>query len=180
MFLHRIHLNTRCREARHDLADPYQMHSTLCRAFSDGNQKCPEGQFLWRLEPETDTEGHPRVLVQSRSLPDWSRIEISGWFSKEPDPPVDIEKRLITNSLQAGRVFRFRLRANPCVTRNSKRLGLLQAEEQEAWIERKGREAMRLLPTPCLFIRTQRRTSQPLGREHLASTEASRDAAFRE
>ena len=37
--------------------------------------------------------------------------------------------------------IRFRLRANPCVTRNSKRLGLLQAEEQEAWIERKGRES---------------------------------------
>lgn len=140
MFLHRIHLNLRCREARRDLADPYQMHSTLCRAFSDRNQKCPEGQFLWRLEPETDPEGHPRVLVQSRSLPDWSRIEIPGWFFKEPDPPIDIEKRLVVNSLQAGRVFRFRLRANPCVTRNGKRLGLLQAEEQEVWIERKGRE----------------------------------------
>jgi len=116
------------------------MHSTLCRAISDANQKCPEGQFLWRLEPETDSEGHPRVLVQSRSIPDWSRIEIPAWFCKEPDPPVDLEKRLTANLLQVGRVFRFRLRANPCVTRNGKRLGLLQTEEQEAWIERKGRE----------------------------------------
>lgn len=140
MFLHRIHLNLRCREARRDLSDPYQMHSTLCRAFSEGNEKCPEGQFLWRVEPETDPDGHPRILVQSRSLPDWSRIEISGWLSIEPDPPVDMEKRFVASSLQAGRVFRFRLRANPCVTRNGKRLGLLKAEEQEAWIERKGRE----------------------------------------
>jgi CRISPR system Cascade subunit CasE len=52
-----------------------------------------------------------------------------------------MEKRIVANSLPTGRVFRFRLRANPCVTRNSKRLGLLQAEEQEAWIERKGRES---------------------------------------
>ena len=37
-----------------------------------------------------------------------------------------------------GIVFVFRLRANPCVTRNGKRLGLLRLHEQEKWIERKG------------------------------------------
>jgi CRISPR system Cascade subunit CasE len=116
------------------------MHSTLCRAFSTNDRKCPESEFLWRLEPESDSEGCPRVLVQSRSLPDWSRIENSAWLSKAPDPPVDLEKRLLADSLQTGRVFRFRLRANPCVTRNGKRLGLLQTEQQEAWIDRKGRE----------------------------------------
>jgi hypothetical protein len=33
----------------------------------------------------------------------------------------------------------FELRANPCVSRNGKRLGLLQLVEQEQWIQRKGR-----------------------------------------
>lgn len=46
MFLHRIHLDPRCREARRDLSDPYQLHSTLCRAFSTPDKKCPEGEFL--------------------------------------------------------------------------------------------------------------------------------------
>ena len=140
MFLHRLHLDLRCREARRDLADPYQMHSTLCRAFSEADKKCPEGQFLWRLEPETDPERCPRILLQSRSLPDWSRIGNFSWFAKVPDAAIDLVKRLKLDSLQAGRNFRFRLRANPCVTRQGKRLGLLRIEEQEAWIERKGRD----------------------------------------
>jgi CRISPR system Cascade subunit CasE len=116
------------------------LHSTLCRAFSAPQRKCPEGEFLWRLEPETDTNGCPRVLVQSRSLPDWSRIGIPGWFAQAPDPAVDLGAKLKLDSLQAGRKFRFRLRANPCVCRQGKRLGLFQLAEQEAWLARKGRE----------------------------------------
>jgi len=140
MFLHRFHLNLRCKEVRRDLADPYELHSTLCRAFSAPERKCPEGEFLWRLEPETDTNGCPRVLVQSRSLPDWSKIGIQGWFAQIPDPPIDLAAKLDLDSLQSGRKFRFRLRANPCVSRRGKRLGLFQQQEQEQWIERKGRE----------------------------------------
>ena len=69
MFLHRIHLDPRCREVRRDLSDPYQLHSTLCRAFSVPDKKCTEGEFLWRCEPETDPAGYPRILVQSLSDP---------------------------------------------------------------------------------------------------------------
>lgn len=137
MFLHRIHLDPRCREARRDLADPYQLHSTLCRAFSEPDRKCPEGEFLWRLEPETDLNGYPRILVQSRSLPDWSRIGVRGWLA-QADPTIDLKERLKLDSLKTGQRFRFRLRANPCVKRDGKRLGLLKLEGQEKWIARKG------------------------------------------
>ena len=139
MFLHRIHLDPRCREARRDLSDPYQLHSTLCRAFSAPDKKCPEGEFLWRLEPETDPTGYPRILVQSRTIPDWTGIGVKGWLA-ESDPAIDLKGRLKLDSLKAGQRFRFRLRANPCVTRNGKRLGLLRLEEQEAWIARKGQQ----------------------------------------
>lgn len=138
MFLHRIHLNLRCREARRDLADPYQLHSTLCRAFSSPETKCPEGEFLWRLEPETDSQGRPRILVQSRALPVWDGICVENWLA-EVNPPIDLKDRLKLDSLRPGQKFRYRLRANPCVCRKGKRLGLLRTEEQEAWIERKGR-----------------------------------------
>jgi len=140
MFLHRIHLDPRNKDVRRDLADPYELHSTLCRAFSPKEVKCPEGEFLWRLEPEVNSNGCPRILVQSRSLPDWTRIGIKGWFAGEPDPAINLALRLRLDSLSLGQRFRFRLRANPCVTRKDKRLGLLRIEEQETWIERKGRD----------------------------------------
>jgi len=132
MFLHRIHLDSRCKEARRDLSDPYQLHSTLCRAFTVPDRKCPEGEFLWRLEPHTDPTGYPYILVQSRKIANWTGIGIKGWLAKA-DPALDLKKRLGLDSLKFGQRFRFRLRANPCVTRKGKRLGLLRLEQQEAW-----------------------------------------------
>ena len=137
MFLHRIHLDPRCREARRDLSDPYQLHSTLCRAFCEPDKKCPEGEFLWRLEPETDSAGCPRILVQSRTIPNWTDVGVEGWLASA-DSAVNLNDRLKLDSLKVGQRFRFRLRANPCVSRNGKRLGLLRLEEQEKWVERKG------------------------------------------
>lgn len=153
MYLHRIHLNPRCREARRDLADPYQLHATLCRAFSSPEQKCPEGEILWRLEPETRSDGCPRVLIQSRTIPNWDGIGVKGWLA-EVDSPIDLKSRLKLDELAAGQRFRFRLRANPCVTRNGKRQGLLQLVEQEQWIKRKGLLHGFVLPEVSSFNRS--------------------------
>jgi CRISPR system Cascade subunit CasE len=169
MFLHRIHLDPRCREARRDLADPYQLHSTLCRAFSKPDTKCPESEFLWRLEPETDTSGCPRILVQSRTIPEWTGIGVKGWLAMA-DPAVDLKDRLKLASLKAGQRFRFRLRANPCVTRNGKRLGLLRLEEQEAWIARKGEQhgfSLPLLASFDLSETTQKRIDVRISQEQM-------------
>lgn len=145
MLLHRISLDPRCREARRDLADPYQLHATLCRAFSRPAHKCPEGEVLWRLEPEAGPEGCPRVLVQSRTSPDWDGIGVKGWLA-QADASIDLKGRLNLDALRPGQRYRFRLRANPCVTRNGKRLGLLQLLEQEQWIQRKGQAHGFVLP----------------------------------
>jgi len=150
MFLHRIHLDPQCREARRDLADPYQLHSTLCRAFSEADRKCPAGEFLWRLEPETAPDGWPRILVQSRSLPNWDHIGVKGWLA-QADPAIDLKERLKLDALKAGQPFRFRLRANPTVNRHGKRLGLLRLEEQEKWIVRKGEQHGFSLPKLASF-----------------------------
>lgn len=140
MLLHRLHLNLRCKEARRDIADPYQMHSTLCRAFSPPDQKCLVGEYLWRLEPETDSKGHPPLLVQSRSKPDWARIGIKDWLAGEPDPGIDLRERLGLSVLKPGQRFRYRLRANPSKTdiRNGKRQGIFKQEGQTDWLSRKG------------------------------------------
>ncbi|MDP3283663.1 MAG: type I-E CRISPR-associated protein Cas6/Cse3/CasE, partial [Desulfobacterales bacterium] len=123
----------------------YQLHSTLCRAFSPPDKKCPESVFLWRLEPETDNKGFPRILVQSRTIPDWTGIGVKGWLA-EVDPPINLIEQLKLDSLKIGQRFRFRLRANPCVTKEGKRLGLLKLEEQEKWIERKSKRHGFALP----------------------------------
>jgi CRISPR system Cascade subunit CasE len=112
MFLHRIEPDPRCREARRDLADPYQMHATLCRAFSDSDARCAPGTFLWRQEAPSSPNQPTRVFI-------------------------DLAERLKLSTLNEGACFRFRLRANPTVTRNGKRLGLLKREEQEKWLLRK-------------------------------------------
>jgi len=70
-------------------------------------------------------------------MPDWTGIGVNGWLA-HADAAIDLKERLKLDSLQAGKRFRFRLRANPCVSLNGKRQGLLRLEEQEAWVKRKG------------------------------------------
>lgn len=152
MYLHRIHLNPRSKQARRDLADPYQMHATLCRAFFSEVTRCPPNALLWRLEPETDREGRPRVLIQSRAAPDWSRLPID-WLAYS-DPGLDLVQRLGLDALEAGQVCRFRLRANPCKTVQGKRQGLFDPDAQRAWVMRKGEQHGFALPesgTPDYF-----------------------------
>jgi CRISPR system Cascade subunit CasE len=139
MHLHRIHLNPRCKEARRDLADPYQMHSTLCRAFFPADTPCPAGAILWRQEPETDREGRARVLIQSRVAPDWSRLPVQDWLA-HTEPGIDLVQKLALNTLKTGQSFRFRLRANPCKTVEGKRQGLVHPDAQQAWLARKGEQ----------------------------------------
>lgn len=138
MFLYKIILNPMCQEARRDLANPYELHSTLCRAFSTPDKKCPERAFLWRLESSNDRGDLPYIIVQSSISPDWSRIGVKGWFKNEPSLPVDLTSRLSLTDLRLGQKFRFRLRANPCVCRNGKRMGLMQYDDQLKWIVSKG------------------------------------------
>ncbi len=141
MLLHRLCLNLRCKEARRDVADPYEMHSTLCRAFFAEEQKCPPDLFLWRLEPETTDQGMPKVLIQSVQLPVWSRIGVDDWFTQVPSSPIDIQQKLklSPDTLSSGICFRYRLRANPSVRRNGKRIGLYKPEEQDEWLMRQGK-----------------------------------------
>lgn len=153
MRLHRITLNPRNSDARRDLADPYQMHATLCRAFFPQDTPCPPGALLWRLEPEADAQGYPRLLIQSQAAPEWSRLLESGWLT-QTEPGIDLVHKLALDSLAAGQTFRFRLRANPCKTTQGKRTGLVHPDAQRDWLARKGEQHGFALPaadTPDYF-----------------------------
>jgi CRISPR system Cascade subunit CasE len=131
MELARITLNPADWQARRDLADPYEMHSTLARAFAPAADAPPE-PFLWRLEPPGGAVA-AQLLVQSAGGGRWEalRSEIPGWAMT-----VDLRAWNPAAALQPGLKVRFRLRANPTVTRDGKRRALLKEPEQRQWLER--------------------------------------------
>jgi CRISPR system Cascade subunit CasE len=139
MFLHRIRLNPRSREARRDLADPYQMHRTLVRAFVADAQS-PPVRFLWRLEPAVGGSAIPTVLVQSAVAGHWQALQdLPGYLHSERDADGVQSKRFDPLAVAARwPAFRFRLAANPTVTRAGKRIGLGGQSEQIAWLARQG------------------------------------------
>lgn len=130
MYLSRLTLNPRSKQVRTDLANPYEMHSTLCRAFVPPEVKCPAGTFLWRLEL-TRAQDDPVLLVQSCVEPNWQGIGIQAYFHRAETKPYKLPEQL-----RVGQVLRFRLEANPTVTRDGKRHGLRKVEEQIEWLSR--------------------------------------------
>ena len=159
MYLHKLELNLQSREARRDLSDPYELHSTLCRAFSVPEIKCPPGSLLWRAEPAAHPIRPPVILVQSRAVGDWSRIRHT-WITTV-SPPANLQDKLQLDALQAGQHFRFRLRANPSVSHNGKRRGLLTTQSQYHWLIRKGQVHGFTLPGRHTFDPTQATSVYP-------------------
>lgn len=133
MYLTRLQLDLRSARARHDLADPYEMHRTLVRAFVRDDEQIPP-RILWRAEPVSAWSA-PVVLVQAEEAGDWSVLAALPNYLK-----AEAETRQLQPEqwLHEGARFRFRLFANPTVTRSGKRQGLLSEEAQLAWLGRQG------------------------------------------
>lgn len=133
MHLTRLRLDPRSAQARRDLGDPYEMHRTLVRAFvRDGEQTPP--RILWRAEPSA-AWSDPVVLVQAQAVADWSVLQALPNYLKGS---AETRPLLPEQWLREGERFRFRLHANPTVTRDGKRQGLVTEEAQLAWLARQG------------------------------------------
>jgi CRISPR system Cascade subunit CasE len=144
MYLSRLILNPRNRRVQKEVADPYQMHRSLMRAFPDDLEEGAE-RVLFRLDNSPRT-GTLTVLVQSLTHPDWSWVAEPGARGYlvpigEPNPAV----KSFDLHFVPGQVLAFRLRANPTVKRTvdgkKKRLGLYREEEQVQWLERKAEQS---------------------------------------
>lgn len=134
MYLTKLTLDLRSTQARRDLGDAYEMHRTLTRAFVPDAQSRPP-RFLWRLETASDPSQSPTVLIQSQAGGDWSVLNrLSGYLLR----PAEAKNVELSRLVRSDRRFRFRLLANPTVSRKGKRLALLHQNEQTAWIERQG------------------------------------------
>lgn len=163
MYLSRLILNPRSRQVRNELADPYEMHRTINKAFPDANFKDNEPSgILFRvdLHPRTHI---PTLLVQSRQKPDWgflfgmrelapanldsgaaapSDSKLKNYLLEENDLPLGVENpavKEVSLQLHEGQVLAFRLRANPTkrVKETAKRIGLIREEDQHNWLKRK-------------------------------------------
>ena len=140
MYLSRLILNPRSRRAQREIADPYQMHRSLMRAFPDDLKESDE-RVLFRLDADT-RGGAPTVLLQSWLEPSWDWLDDEGARGYLLRPP---ETKAFDLRLAAGQVLAFRLRANPTVKRkfddgDHKRVGLYREEEQIEWLKRKGEQ----------------------------------------
>lgn len=134
MFLSKLILDPRHPQARRDLSDAYEMHRTLARAFAPDAETAP-ARFLWRLERRANTQPSSVVLVQSAQPADWSVLDALPGYADEvrANKAVDLDALI-----QPGARYRFRLLANPTVTRGGKRYGLTREDEQLAWLARQG------------------------------------------
>lgn len=134
MYLSKLTLDPRQPQARRDLADAYEMHRTLVRAFAPNPDTAPP-RFLWRLESGMAMNAPASLLVQSEVPADWSTIRALSGYAMEilANKAVDL-----SGLVQSGKRYRFRLKANPTVTRAGKRYGLMKEDEQMAWFARQG------------------------------------------
>lgn len=140
MFLSRLILNPRSRSARRDIARPYEMHRTLMRAFPDEADGGAE-RVLWRLDTERHS-GRLTLYVQSQDKPNWSFLGPPDDYLLDPhdlglDNPA---AKPFAPAFREGQVLAFRLRANPTVKRDGKRLGLFGEDDQRDWLARKGEQ----------------------------------------
>ena len=134
MYLSRLTLNPRDRNARRDLSSPYELHSTLARMFADAPQQTE--RVLFRLE-----RGENRVLIQSRTRPDFSALPRGYCLHAECRDDYGEKLRAVVS----GQQLAFRLLANPTsrVTlgegdaKRKRRKPLLDWHAQEAWLRRK-------------------------------------------
>lgn len=134
LYLSQLTLNPRSRQVQAELRDPYEMHRTLAKAFGEGAEGQSAARCLFRVEEESGGISL-RLLVQSRVLPSWQNLAVPTDYLRDI-PQV----KSFNPALTAGQLLSFRLRANPTVRREGKRLGLYRAAERLAWLSRKATE----------------------------------------
>lgn len=140
MYLSKLILNPRSRRVQREVAEPYQMHKSLMRAFPTGLKEGDE-RVLFRLEQGRN--GALVLLVQSWTLPDWSWLaDAPGYLLPvgEPNPAV----KAFDLDLAPGQVLAFRLHANPTARRTfddkKRRVGIYDEQAQLDWLKHKGEQ----------------------------------------
>ena len=145
MYLSKLTLNPRDRDARRALGDCHVLHTTLMRAFptlpGEPNPRAAVG-LLYRVEPSREA-ARVCILAQSVTEPVWSRLP--AWCAEDETKPVVA----LYDRIAAGQTLTFRLRANPTKSTGTRpegggrltnpyRKALTDPEKQIEWLVRAG------------------------------------------
>lgn len=127
MYLSQLNLKRLDRTAMKTLADVYRLHQLVMKGFAAYSST---DRVLYRVEPE-ERNGQVTVLVQSLQIPDWS------CFTDVNSGVMSARVKDFSTEFKTGDTFDFRLRANPVVTRDGKRHGLIRDESLIEWLGKK-------------------------------------------
>jgi len=147
MYLSRLTLDPQHPQTRRDLSDAYDMHRTLSRAFV-ADTTTPPARFLWRLESGFGGLAASTLLVQAAAPANWAVIDALNGYALQVQGNKKVD---LSQFVQAGRRYRYRLLVNPTITRGGKRYGLTQEAEQLAWFARQG-DKNGFKPLACLRV----------------------------
>ncbi len=132
IYLSRLVLNPRSRQAQSEQRNPYELHRTVSRAFGDKESEWTEARCLFRIENARDSD-EIVVLVQSRRAPDWDRLVAGGSYLLRPTQTKALELNLRPNARLA-----FRLNSNPTLYQDGKRRPVIGEPAILEWLNRKG------------------------------------------
>jgi CRISPR system Cascade subunit CasE len=160
MYISQLTLNARETAVLRDLSNAHKFHQRIMQAFPDEESRANPRQdwhILFRQEPDSDV-----VLVQSDLEPDWAKLPAEYLCDHRVKP-----MNLGADQLTGGRIFQFRLRANPSKRDNKtkKTVGFYHRADQLAWLERQAdRCGFRLhqvdiIPSPNVFGIKQKGTA---------------------
>jgi CRISPR system Cascade subunit CasE len=153
MYLSRLTLNPRSRQAGNDMANCQELHRRLLSAFGPAAAADPGARaqlgLLYRVDESSTRPA--QVLVQSRELPNWAALPDGYLFGSggELENPACKPVNDFYAELRQGMALRFRLRANPTrriagkseaekPEKRGKRVELRGEEQWHAWLARKG------------------------------------------
>jgi CRISPR system Cascade subunit CasE len=132
IYLSKLLLNPRSRNAQRDQRNPYEMHRTLSKAFGEGKEALHQARYLFRVEEEQRLDSIS-VLIQSRVQPEWQRLEQStDYMLGSP------QLKALDLNIPVGSRLSFRLRANPTVFQEGRRNPIREEDAQLQWLIRKG------------------------------------------
>lgn len=158
-YLSAVSINPARPYARSLLKYPKAVHDALMHGFP-GNPY--DERTLWRWEAR-ERGYRPRLLILSKTKPDWSHIvEEAGWPATPAGAPVIKNYQPVLDGVHAGRAYEFQIDANPflnaCGPRNGPKTRprpTLNEREHRAWLLRaadtNGFEIPLTTPTPSII-----------------------------
>lgn len=140
MHLTQFDINTGLRQSQRLLASPERLHAAVLGCFPPGQGSGPDGRTLWRLDRGPEKH-RATLLIVSPLVPDLTALnEQAGWATGSPGRTADYDRLL--QSLTPGRVWQFRLAANPVRSvpvpgQRGRRVAHVTAAQQKQWLASK-------------------------------------------